>query len=153
MRRWLWIAILLVPLAWGATRVWDHFHPEREYQEISHEISPSGRWRAEQRLVWVQLGFSAVEWVEVHLIDEHLKKTVAIVLAGSQNLRALNWEDNETLRITARNSIYIGTRLRNVGDIKIQLDFEPDDPQARRESLIAQKTPKENWWMYDIPPD
>ena len=73
MRRWIWIAILLVPLAWGATRVWDHFHPEREYQEISHEISPSGRWRAEQRLVWVQLGFSAVEWVEVHLIDEHLK--------------------------------------------------------------------------------
>ena len=153
MRRWIWIAILLAPVAWGTSQVWDHFHPEREYQEISHEISPSGRWRAEQLLVWVQSGFSVVEWVEVHVIDEQLKKTAAIVLAGSQNLRSLSWEDNVTLRITVRNSIYIGTRLRNVGDIKIQLDFDPDDLQARRERLIDQKIPKEKWWMYDIPVD
>ena len=75
------------------------------------------------------------------------------MLAGSQNLRSLSWEDNVTLRITVRNSIYIGTRLRNVGDIKVQLDFEPDDPQARRERLIEHKIPKEKWWMYDIPLD
>ena len=74
MRRWIWIAILLAPVAWGASQVWDHFHPERECQEISHETSPSGRWRAEQLLVWVQSVFSVVEWVEVHVIDEQLKK-------------------------------------------------------------------------------
>ena len=153
MRRWLWIAILLSPVAWGATQIWEHFHPEREYREISREISPSGRWRAVQHLGWVQAGFSVAEWIEVRLIDRDQADKTSLVMEGSQYLLALKWESDSMLRIKVRNSIYIGTRAIRVGDVKIELDFEPNDPAARRDRLIMLNVPKEKWWMYDIPLD
>ena len=65
----------------------------------------------------------------------------------------MNWRDDATLLIKVNNKVYIGKWLKQSGDVKIELVFEPDDPQARRERLIDQKIPKEKWWMYDIPLD
>jgi hypothetical protein len=153
LRRWIWIATLLAPVAWGASQVWDHFHPERKYREVSRELSPSGRWRAEQHLGWVQAGFSVAEWIEVRLIDRDLGDRTHLILEGSQYPLALQWENDSTLHITVRNSIYVGTRMPAVEDIKIELTFEPDDPVSRRGRLIVGRVPREKWWMYDIPVD
>jgi len=153
MRRWFWLAILFALIGLGAYQVWDHFHPEPEFEEVLQEGSPSGRWRAVELLGWVQAGFSVATWVEVRLIDQQQKSEPIIVMGGSQYLLALNWQDDSNLRMTVRNSIHLGRLVRGIGDIKITVTFEPDDPHARRENLIKRKTPKENWWMYDIPVD
>lgn len=150
MRRWIWIIILLVTVAWGTAQIWGHLHPHREYIEISQEISPLGRWQAEQRLVRMQLGFSVAEWIEIRLIDRVHVDRKNLVMEASQYLLALKWENDSTLRITLRNSIYIGSRAARVGDVRIELDFEPNDPAERRKRLISSNVPKENWWMYDL---
>ena len=49
--------------------------------------------------------------------------------------------------------MFIGERIKRLGDAKIEIQFEPNDPNARRDRLIENKIPKENWWMYDIPLD
>jgi len=120
---------------------------------VSSAASPSGRWRADQYIGWVQHGFSAIEWIEIRLIDGFDGRASTPVMQANQYVVSMNWETDVSLRLVAPNTIYIGMRRRTIGDIGIGVFFEPDDLQARRQRLIEHKTPLDKWWMYDVSPD
>jgi len=97
--------------------------------------------------------FTTFEWSEIRLTDIGRKGTPQRVLLFSLSEVGLAWPDQDTLLIKAENRIFIGERIKRLGDANIEILFEPDDPNARRDRLIGNKIPKENWWMYDIPVD
>ena len=105
--------------------------------------SPAGRWLAEDYTVWVQAGIQLIMWGEVRLTDTFNKDSTQVVLGYGTGSVKLHWKDESTLQLLVFEKIYIGSRVRTVGAIKVNLVFEPDDPQARRERLIDQKIPKE----------
>ena len=152
MRRWIWLAILSLSMIYASYRIWNATHPKPEYELESSVTSPSGRWRAEHYLGWVQLGFSVEVWREIRLTDQ-LNLSTTKMLRFTSGPVTMRWSDDFTLAVRAENTILISTRINQNSDIKIQLAFEPDDPQARRQRLIEHKIPKEDWWMYDIPLD
>jgi hypothetical protein len=97
--------------------------------------------------------FTTFEWSEIRLTDIGQKGLPQRVLLFSLSEIGLAWPDQDTLLIKAENRMFIGDRIKRLGDAKIEISFEPNDPNARRDRLIENKIPKENWWMYDIPLD
>ena len=153
MRRWIWLAIIGLPLLYISYKVWSYFHPAPEYRIQSSTLSPSGRWRVQNYRVWMSTAFTTFEWSEIHLTDIERQGPPKRVLLFSLSEIGLAWPDQDTLLIKAENKMFIGERIKRLGDANIEISFEPDDPQARRQRLIDQKIPKEKWWMYDIPVD
>ena len=115
--------------------------------------SPSGRWRAEDYTVWVQAGIQLIMWGEVRVTDTLSKGSTRVVLGYGTGGVKLHWVDESTLQLLVRGKIHIGSRVRTVGDVKVDLIFESEDVEARRDNLLVNKIPKEDWWMYDIPLD
>ena len=153
MRRWIWIAVIGCPLLYVSYKVWSYFHPEPEYRLESSTFSPSGRWRVQNYSVWMSTAFTTFEWSEIRLTDIGRKGTPQRVLLFSLSEVGLAWPDQDTLLIKAENRMFIGERIKRLGDANIEILFEPDDPNARRDRLIEHKIPKDDWWMYDIPLD
>jgi hypothetical protein len=92
-------------------------------------------------------------WGEVRVTDSLSKGSTRVVLGYGTGGVKLHWVDESTLQLLVRGKIHIGSRVRTVGDVKVDLIFESEDVKARRDRLIENKIPKENWWMYDIPLD
>ena len=153
MRLWIWTAIIISPLLYGSYRIWKYVQTVLGYELVSSATSPSGEWRVDDYFVWVEHGFPTFDWREIHLTDIKANAAPQEVFGFSQSSATLNWLDGATLLIKVNNKVYIGKRIKQSGDVKIDLTFEPDDPQARRQRLIDHKIPKEDWWMYDIPLD
>ena len=153
MRRWIRMSIIVSPLLYGSYLTWNYFQTTLGYKLESSVTSPSGRWQAYHYSVWVEHGFPTAEWDEVHLVDTTKSATPQNVFGFDRSPIAMNWRSDATLQIKLNNGVYIGTRKKQLGDVKIELAFEPNDRRSRRERLIELKIPKDEWWWYDIPVD
>ena len=152
LRRWLLLAALMSPLLYGSYKLWRYFNEPPVFELLSSVPSPSGKWQAESYYAYGDIGFSIIEWGEVH-IRRAGEATSTIILQSSAINGRRRWIDDETLQISVYNLAFIGRRLRDYERIGIELAFEPDDPIGRRERLIELKIPLDDWWMYDVSPD
>mgnify|MGYP006290936773 CR=1 FL=1 len=152
MRKWFFLAVVISPLLYGSYKLWRHFNEPPVYELLASVPSPSGKWQAERYYAYGDIGFSIVEWGEVHIRKTGDSASKTILTSSAINAR-LRWIDDEHLQVAAYNSAFIGVRLRDFEGIQIELTFEPDDPSSRRKRLIEHKRPLEEWWMYNVSPD
>lgn len=148
--RWAFIIATLLVIADFSRDI----SPEHGGSRLDASVdSPAGRWRAEDYTVWDHSGIQLIMWSETRLTDTRGPGSTQVVLGYDQGGIQLNWLDESTLQLLVRGKIHIGSRVRTVGDVKVDLIFESEDVKARRDRLLVNKTPKEDWWMYDIPLD
>ena len=105
---------------------------------FSHVPSPTASWTAIGTEYTCDLGLlpSTAITAEVHLVSKERPTDEVDVLGVDthgdvEDRPRMAWTAPKTLRVTVPNLADLTVLTRRVGDISIDLRFDPDDPAAR----------------------
>ena len=104
-------------------------------------------------LVYQQIAYFLISWVEIELADRSKPDGSVVVLKLDGKVYGISWFDDERAKIMIQNTSVLSERIKEWNGVTIDVVFNPDDPEARRKELAGRKTHLDQWHMYDLTPE